>query len=149
MFRALTKGYVALVSPGDTEILMETSWRVHWNPRYRYVTVLSSNGGASILSRRVLNAKPGQLVDHANRDTADCRRENLRIATPSQNQANRRRDAGKLLPKGVQEAGSRFSAVIVHQGGRLYLGRFDTPEAASRAYEFAAITLFGDFARAE
>ena len=41
------------------------------------------------LSRYILKAKKGQVVDHLNRNTFDNRRENLRIATVRQNNLNR------------------------------------------------------------
>lgn len=146
-FAPLTKGFVALVSPEDAQVLLESCWRAHIG-RSNYLTVLSSNGGEFILARRIMGAAGSQLIDHKNRDTADCRRPNLRFCTSSQNQANRKRLAGKTLPKGVRKEGEKYSAQLVHNGRRFYLGRFTTPEAASRAYEFAAVTLFGEFARA-
>ncbi len=42
------------------------------------------------LSRFVMNAKEGQLVDHRNRDPLDNRRENLRIVTKRQNNLNKK-----------------------------------------------------------
>lgn len=45
------------------------------------------------LHRIIANAKPGQIVDHINRDTYDNRRCNLRIATRSENAINNKRRA--------------------------------------------------------
>jgi len=44
----------------------------------------------TVLSRFIMDAKKGQLVDHRNRDPLDNRRENLRIVTPRQNCLNKR-----------------------------------------------------------
>lgn len=148
-FAPLTKGFMALVSPEDAPILLESCWRAHVGSRNNYLTVLSSNGGEFILARRVMGASGKELIDHRNRDTADCRRPNLRFCTPSQNQANRRNTSGHTLPKGVTQVGGAYLAQLRHQGKTFRLGRFATPEAASRAYEFAAVVLFGEFARAE
>jgi hypothetical protein len=49
-------------------------------PPYRHIA----------LSRFVMNAKEGQIVDHKNRDTFDNRRCNLRIVNGRQNMLNRR-----------------------------------------------------------
>lgn len=147
-FAAATKGVVVLVSPQDTHVLLESCWKTHVNRRWKrvYWTIMSS-GGAHILSRRVLDAEKGVLVDHVNRDTADCRRQNLRLSTPSQNQANRAGTAHRDLPKGVVQRGSRFTASITHRGEWINLGSYETVEAAARAYASAAIALNGQFAR--
>lgn len=147
-FAPLTKGGVALVSPEDIDVLLESCWRVHIG-RSTYRTILSSNGGKHILARRVMGAPDGVLVDHKNRDTADCRRENLRLCDKSQNGANSAGWAGRSLPKGVTKSGDKYAAAIGHRRQRLYLGTYSTVEAAAKAYAAVAISLFGEFARFE
>lgn len=41
-----------------------------------------------LLHRIVMDAKPGELVDHKNQNPLDNRRENLRLCTRKQNAAN-------------------------------------------------------------
>lgn len=94
---------------------------------------------------------PAEGVDHKNGDRDDNRWANLRLATASQNQANRRKPRGYSCPlKGAHW--NRFRSVwqsyIRVQGRSLYLGRFDTPEAAHAAYAAAATLHFGEYARA-
>jgi hypothetical protein len=146
-FAPLTKGFVALVSPEDAYLLLERCWRVHIGKNY--ATVLSSHGGQYVLARRVMDAPADMLVDHRSRDTADCRRSNLRLCTPSQNQANRKEfTRDRDLPKGIRRCGNGYRVSIGHLGGRIQLGRFDTVDAAAAAYEAKAAELFGEFARA-
>lgn len=90
---------------------------------------------------------PVAQIDHINGDRADNRPANLRMATPSQNAANRRQCFAHL--KGVRRYRSgRFGASIKHNGLDRYLGSFSTAEAAHAAYMEAAVELFGEFARA-
>jgi hypothetical protein len=85
-------------------------------------------------------------VDHINGDIHDNRLENLRLATYSQNQANSTATrAGRTLPKGVYQRGSRYRAYIKAHGRSLCLGTFCTPEEASAAYQTKAKESWGDY----
>lgn len=89
---------------------------------------------------------PSQLIDHVNRNKADDRWENLRLATRSQN----RRNAGRAINNtsgltGVSPAFGKWRAQISFEGKKKYLGLFTTKEAARAAYVSAAKTLFGEF----
>ena len=102
------------------------------------------------MHRVILRAKPGQIVDHINRDTLDNRRANLRIVTASQNNWNQR-----LLPAHNTSGYRGVSQVICHCVSRRYdevkwqatinvkkrmihLGYFASREAAAHAYDRAA-----------
>lgn len=95
----------------------------------------------------------GAVVDHMNGDPSDNRWSNLRLATPTQNNANAALRKGKTLPKGVSEH-RKNGAVVAYRafasanGKTNYLGLFPTPEAAHAAYIQAADRLFGEFAKA-
>lgn len=94
---------------------------------------------------------PGAMtIDHANRNPLDNRALNLRLASKSENQRNRTRQPGKLLPKGVKfdRARGKYKAMIRIGGGRrLESARYDTPEAAHAAYRALAVKHHGEFAR--
>lgn len=139
---------MAMVSIEDAHLL-QIRWRVHVSKRGRsgYATILSPDGGKFILSRIITKAPKGMKVDHANRDTMDNRRVNLRICTHAENMCNRRARGGTGLPKGVKRSGAKFTAYITVQGVRTYLGTYQTAEAASRAYSSVALAVHGEFAR--
>lgn len=89
-----------------------------------------------------------KMIDHKNLNKGDNRWENLREATPLQNNAN---VAGRgKYPKGVtfHKQVGRYQAAIKVEGRSHYLGLHDTPEQAHAAYIAAATRFFGEFARA-
>lgn len=88
-------------------------------------------------------------IDHKNGNRDDCRIENLRECTRSQNFANRGPKPGRSLPKGVRPCRSRFQARIVFNRKEIHLGIFDTVEEARAAYLTAAQSFYGEFARSE
>jgi hypothetical protein len=106
-----------------------------------------------LLHRFILGAAPGTMIDHKNGNGLDCTRENLRLATRSQNQHN----AGRRMYAGARS--SRFKGVHWHRvTGKWvaqimaarkyhYLGLFIDEEQAARAYDAAARELHGEFAQ--
>lgn len=100
-----------------------------------------------VLGRELLRS---ELVDHIDRDGLNNTRENLRLATRSQNNANRGVGKNnKLGVKGVFKDRNKFAAQITTNGNRKYLGAFNTIEEAHAAYVEAAKKHHGDFARGE
>lgn len=92
---------------------------------------------------------PKSPIDHVNGDITDNRLVNLRLATASQNQANKKRPAHNTSGyKGVWRKRKRWCAEIKKDGVKLRLGTFDSPAQAHAAYLEAAQKLFGAFARA-
>lgn len=101
------------------------------------------------LHRFILNAAPGIHVDHVNGDTLDNRRENLRTASPSQNQMNSRKRARRTSEfKGVCWHGGagKWRAYICKGRTQTHLGMHESEIAAARAYDEAAKRMFGEFA---
>ncbi|MET7914436.1 HNH endonuclease [Streptomyces avermitilis] len=83
------------------------------------------------------------IVDHINRDRLDCRRENLRLVTPSQSNLNRA-IALRELPVGVYRTRTdRFAARLKRNRINRHLGTFDTPEQAAAAVEAARSVVDG------
>ena len=87
---------------------------------------------------------PVDFIDHINGITDDDRFANLRLATHSQNMANRKLNRDNSLGmKGVRSKGTRFEARIKGRS----IGLFDSPSDAQTAYLSAARALYGAFAR--
>lgn len=95
---------------------------------------------------------PPEFVDHRNHNRADDRWSNLRKASRTENNRNRRcqRSSSTGL-KGVfpSRSGRRFRAAITVDGKRKWLGYFKTPLEASAAYRRAALEHHGEFACAK
>jgi hypothetical protein len=127
------------------------------------------------MHRQIMNAQPGQEVDHKNHDGLDNRRENLRLCTRSQNKGNRRSFKNRTGFKGVYRTTvlsrkqkrqrrrekilaawcgtpitvvppNHYSARIICQGVARDLGVYKDARDAAEAYDRAALSLFGEFA---
>jgi hypothetical protein len=120
---------------------------------YRWVICLSGKDiYRSIIVWAMHHGKwPPYDVDHIdNSNPLNDRINNLRLATRSQNNANRGKQSNNTSGfKGVHWDGftSRWKAEITVNRKNINLGRFDKPEDAHAAYREAAIKHFGEFAR--
>jgi hypothetical protein len=152
----LTKGKIALVDDADYErVVALGKWcasqhsRTAWYAKKRISGPDRASRKIIIMHRFILGlSEPRPLVDHVNGNGLDNRRENLRLATQSQNQQNRGPSYGRKL-KGVcfDKSDGRWLASIRINGISRSLGRFGTPEEAARAYDAADRRHFGAFAR--
>jgi hypothetical protein len=94
---------------------------------------------------------PADQIDHLDCDRSNNSFCNLREATNSQNNQNRRKKPGSAsMFKGVSwhVANRGWEARIKCDGKQIRLGLFKTEEGAHAAYCKAAEEMFGDFARA-
>jgi len=148
-------GEVAVVDAADWE-----TWAkfLTWRPEYSrcdgktraYTT--GSDRQKWYLHRIIMQPPKGMDIDHLSGDTLDNRRTNLRVCTRSQNCMNRiAKRNGRSAFKGVHflryKTTNYIQAQIRVNGRLIHLGTFKTQEDAARAYDEAARTHFGEFAR--
>lgn len=106
--------------------------------------------------RVIMNAKPGELIDHRDGNTLDNRKRNLRRAHKRGNSRNMRNSKNQKNGgyKGVftvtRSPSWRAQIGFTPDGSthmkQFYLGTYRTPEDAAYAYNLKAIELFGEFA---
>jgi hypothetical protein len=78
-------------------------------------------------------------IDHIDGNKSNNRIANLRLATRSQNCANK-------AAQGYSLKSGKYQASVCLDGSFLYLGRFDTAEEARAAYKAAKQQIFGEYA---
>ena len=149
----LGRGYEAVIDRRDVEIISRFRWNAQLTRKgHAYAARTCYEGGRPhcvLMHRFLLKPPDGVLVDHKDGDGFNNRRDNLRFATASLNNANMvasRRS--RLGLKGVStNKRGRYEARIEKGELKLFIGTFDTPEEASAAYFGAARVLWGDYAR--
>lgn len=90
-----------------------------------------------------------EYIDHINGNKSDNRISNLRECTKAQNGQNKPKLSNNTSGyKGVfiNPKSGKYIAKIRIDGDLCYIGTFDTPELAAKAYDKAALENFGEFA---
>ncbi len=99
----------------------------------------------------IYGVMPNEEIDHINGIRNDNRICNLRDASRSQNQHNRKTWKNGTISglKGsfFHKATGKWASTIQHNKKRTHLGLFETAEEAHEAYLTAAKKLHGEFAR--
>ena len=149
----LSRGYVATIDAIDLPLVGHLKW---WASSEKYTVYavhsqwINGKKRGLRLHRVIMRAPDDMFVDHINGDGLDNRRANLRIATASQNQHNKRKyNNNKSGFKGVSwhNSGKKWCAQIRLNGKSIYLGLFDNPEDAHAAYCEASSKIHGEYGR--
>ena len=146
----VVSGIDFLVDDSDLPLLQSKKWRLSTNGRP--ICSIRENGKKkTVLIHRFINNTPdGLYTDHINGNYKDNRRQNLRNATPQQNQWNRK--PGLLSKTGIKGVGfcsqtKKWRVAMVIDGARKTIGRFPCLGMAIKKYNDLAILTHGDFAR--
>lgn len=143
----LRDGRVAHFCADGMKRLQGLSLRLNGASQYVETSVKLNGRWRTVLAHRlVIDAQPGQVVDHINGDRLDNRLSNLRIVSHRQNATNRA-GFGAVESAGVRRNGDQFVAFVNPNGRQIYLGSYTTEEEAASAYRAAASVVFGQYSR--
>lgn len=157
----LSQGKIGIIDDIDAD-LAEMKWcfRATRDPDKGYVhrslMIRCGSYKAIVMHRVILERsinrplKKGEYVDHINGNSLDNRRENLRLATNSQNSCNKGAQANNACGvKGVDwhPISNKWRAAITTNGKKIHLGTFVDINDAAHAYNNAALLYHGEFAR--
>ena len=102
---------------------------------------------------RDVMGNPNSLVDHKDRNPLNNTRDNLRIATQSENRRNviprhrlTKRSQSRFLGVSWDAIRKKWKAYVGLNYKTIWLGRFDSDVEAAVARDFAAVKFHGDFA---
>jgi AP2 domain len=146
----LTQGYVARIDEADRAFTDGRKWHARARPTRRAVYAMTKIDGRGIFLHNLL-CPDWKFVDHKDGDGLNNRRSNLRDGTEFRNGANRwlfRNNTSGY--KGVTRAPKgegRWTAAIGFNRRLINLGTYDSPEEAAYAYDQAAVSYFGEWAR--
>ncbi|NVK19766.1 MAG: HNH endonuclease [Methylocystaceae bacterium] len=146
----LITGETALIDRTDYHLVKEYVWR-RGGTENRYAASLLDLGDTITtiyLHRLVMCAGSKDIIDHINGNPLDCRKENLRFVTSSQNAANRTFTNNPFGYRGVCyfPKKRKFQARLMEGGGVFRSPYYKTPVEAARYYDKLARGLFGEYA---
>ncbi len=129
----------AIVSPQDAELVKKYKWRGSTAGYPRTGTAYKQLSLHSLIAEAMgLSLPEGSTIDHINRNKLDNTRENLRVATSSEQAINRGMPKNNTLGyKGISFIKNVWRAQIQRGGKRRHLGSFASKEAAYAAYKTA------------
>ncbi len=146
----LTQGKVALVDDEDYEKVSQYKWR--YDDGYAK-TGHSSNNNMWRMHELIKGVPPmGFIWEHKDLNGINNQKTNLRLATRSQNGANRAPSKNnttgfKVLKRLEYRGRVTWQVRIGVQGKSITVGTYESKERAARAYDEAALKHFGEFAK--
>jgi hypothetical protein len=152
---ALTQGQNAIVDTADFKWLNQWKWFARWSKFTKSFYAIRNRSRTEIgtptvyMAREILNCKSGEKADHKDRNTLNHRRNNLRIATSSQNKTNQgiySNNTSGLKGISWHKQCGMWRVDISWKGKRYYLGLFSSRKKGSKARDEMAKKLHGEFA---
>jgi len=139
----LSKGLYALVDPEDYVLLNQIKWSAYFKPHCN--KWYAQNKKEGLLHRYLLGIKdPNVLVYHKNGNTLDNTRQNLEIISREISKRRAKKKTSTNIYRGVTKMSkNKWRADIKNN----FIGSFDTPEEAAKAWNKAALERYGENAQ--
>lgn len=147
---------VAAISASDLEKVYPFTWTYH-NRDYVVCYQVKAMGWPKktcFLSDWLVRPDEGFCVDHIDGKGLNNARDNMRVATHSQNHANKPKPRNIKNTKTSQYKGvswdtttGKWFVLVACQGKQYFVGRFINEIDAANAYDDKARELFGEFAK--
>ena len=145
----LSKGQLTLVDDEDYEWLSQYKWYLRGRSNSYAVRDIYIGNGKDFhqsMHREIMQVTDPKIeVDHRNRNGLDNQRSNLRVATRIQNAQNvgpRKGNSSGYKGVGWDKSQRKWKAGIRSNGKSKYLGSYNDPVLAAKAYDRAARELF-------
>lgn len=159
------RGHITLIDKEDLHFVQDYKWR--WLNKNKHYVVrgkrIKGKYRMLYLHREIMlwhgwHIPKGAQVDHENQNKYDNRKQNLRVVTPSQNNANRRKESNRKANdkrkrknnsyKGVtlNKRTGAYEARIQFEGKYMFLGSFPNAKMAAYYYNEAAKQIHGKYA---
>ena len=100
------------------------------------------------LHKLLIKSDSGFDIDHINRNKMDCRRSNLRVCTHHENcinQSLRKTSTTGFIGVSFSKKSRKYESYIHHNGYKLCLGFFLSPQEAAIHRDAAASAIFGKY----
>lgn len=151
MLIKLTQGEYAEIDDDCFNIVDKYSWYTLVSDKNNtYYAATKIKRKTLLMHRLLLGLQPGEICDHKDGNGLNNKLDNIRKCTFSQNQQNKSKTTNTTTSKykGVYlkrlykwYASIRINTKFIH------LGVYDTEIEAARAYNTAALRMFGQFAK--
>lgn len=148
-FVTLTCGCECVIDATDVPKINQGNWYAH-KTKWTIYAARRKNGRIVRMHRQIMGEPSGYEVDHVDGNGLNNLRENLRIATSSQNKCNRTK--GQLNTSGhkgvcLYKPNGKWRAYITVNGKQHSLGYFHTKDEAVCAYRENVSKFHGEFAK--
>lgn len=137
----------AMIDCEDIDKVAAFKWSLRTDG-YVQTTIYNVKKNASLrLSRLILNAGKGQIVDHIDRNPLNNCKSNLRIVTAQQSSSNR----AVVMYGGIyyRRDRNKWNVSVQKSNKRYWVGAFKTKEEAVNAKISACLKYFGDYSPVE
>lgn len=135
----LTQGKVAFVDDEDYDYLNQWKWYAQNTKCGFYAArgcVKNKNSGKIFMHRVIMATEKGMMCDHADHNTLNNQKSNLRNCTALQNQLNKSSHKNSTSKyKGVSWFNGKWIAQTRFNKTKIYIGRFENEIDAAMAYD--------------